>query len=55
MFKYTEKVGELTATYEADTAQDVADLVNIMNDERKSVTTCTSNTADDSVVIGPLS
>lgn len=51
MFKYTEKVGEKMVTYEADTAQNVADLVNVMNSNKSTPI----NATEDSVVIGPLS
>ncbi|MBX4259748.1 hypothetical protein KTC96_24800 (plasmid) [Clostridium estertheticum] len=35
MFKYTEKVGELLTSYEADTAQGIVDLVNILERNNK--------------------
>ncbi|MBX4266551.1 hypothetical protein [Clostridium estertheticum] len=55
MFKYTEKVGELLTSYEADTPQGIVDLVNIMNSNKKATikTSNASDVVDDSVVVGP--
>lgn len=51
MFKYSEKVGENLVTYEADTAQGIADLVNTMNSNDKvTPMTTASNMAVDTII-----